>query len=287
VPVVDKHQTVIMGAVKRYRNLRAYIKDAQVLIDLNPMLYHFLSVTLNHVADGEVQVHHLFKIENVNNIIMVLMTTEVCLIYENDFDESLIPLLSRELEFGKFIRYQFAGTKSTIDALFKLNNAEYEMQKHRIIYKCTEVTNDFDSAPGQMQMADIERLDELVPLSEGFANEFYGEEHELGDAMNRVIEGIQADTFYQWVDDGQVCSIAQSLHEEYDFPVIGHFYTDTLKRGKGYGTSIVHGITKGLLGTGHEFVMLSTNALTPASNRVFEKVGYIKTGEYLLAYKNN
>jgi predicted GNAT family acetyltransferase len=79
--------------------------------------------------------------------------------------------------------------------------------------------------------------------------------------------------------------MAQSLNEDYDFPVIGHFYTHPELRNKGYGSSIVHALTKGLLGAGNPFVMLSTNAMTPSSNRVFEKVGYSKVGEYLLAYK--
>jgi RimJ/RimL family protein N-acetyltransferase len=275
-----------MGTVTQYSDLRDYIRDSKVLINQNPMLYHFLTESLSQVIEGKVKVHKLFKLENGNNVIMVLLTTEVCLIYDNSFDESLIPRLSEELEFSKFIRYQFAGTKPTIDALFRLNGAEYETQKHRIIYKCTKVIHDFTPASGQMQMADIRRLDELVPLSEGFANEYYGKDYSQGDPTSRIVAGIQADTLYQWVDNGRICSIAQSLHEEHDFPVIGHFYTDQTKRGKGYGASIVHGLTKGLLGIGHEFVMLSTNALTPASNRVFQKVGYIKTGEYLLAYKN-
>lgn len=275
-----------METVIKYSGLRDYIKDAEFLIHQNPMLYHFLTQTLNQVINGKVKVHQLFKIENGENLIRVLLTTGLCLIYDSNFDESLIPLLSEELEFSKFIRYQFAGTKPTIDALFKLNNAQYEMQKHRIIYKCTAVADGFTSASGQMQMADIRRLDELVTLSEGFAKEYYGKDHELDDATSRVIAAIQADTFYQWADNGHICSIAQSLHDEHDFPVIGHFYTDPIKRGKGYGASIVHGLTKGLLGAGHEFVMLSANALTPASNRVFQKVGYVETGEYLLAYKN-
>ncbi|PWT95845.1 MAG: hypothetical protein C5B52_16960, partial [Bacteroidetes bacterium] len=182
-----------MGTIKQYSDLRDYIKDAQELIDQNPMLYHFLTETINRVLDKKVKVHKLFRIERDANIIMVLFTTEVCLVYENSFDESLIQLLSDELEFSKFKRYQFAGTKATVDALFKMNDAEYEMQKHRIIYKCEKVSENFITAPGRMEMADIGRLDELIPLSEGFTEEYYGKEDNDGDAATRVITGIQAD----------------------------------------------------------------------------------------------
>jgi hypothetical protein len=198
----------------------------------------------------------------------------------------LIPLLSKELEFEKFNRFQFAGSKRTIDKLFELNNASYEMQKHRVTYKCSAVRDPFTPAPGRMEMGDIDRLDELVSLSRGFAKDYYGENKSFDDAEALIINGIQEDSIYQWVDNGTVCAMAQSLYGEYDFPVIGHFYTNPSNRNKGYGTSIVHALTKGLLREGgHEFVMLQTNALTPQSNRVFEKVGYQNVGEYLLAFK--
>ena len=50
--------------------------------------------------------HKLFRIVNGKNVIMVLMTTEVCLIYDNNFNENLISILSEELEFDKFVRYR-------------------------------------------------------------------------------------------------------------------------------------------------------------------------------------
>jgi predicted GNAT family acetyltransferase len=125
----------------------------------------------------------------------------------------------------------------------------------------------------------------LTALSGGFAKEYYGDAKEP-ESMDRIVmSGILGDSIYQWVDNGMVCSMAQSMNEEYEFPVIGHFYTHPALRNKGYGASIVHALTKGLLGVGHQYVMLSTNALTQSSNRVFEKVGYTNVGEYLLIYK--
>ena len=118
-------------------------------------------------------------------------------------------------------------------------------------------------------MGDINRIEELTTLSEGFANEYYEDIKEPENMRQKIISGIMNDSIYQWVDSGRVCSMAQPLNEDYDFPVIGHFYTHPAVRNRGYGTSIVHALTKGLLLVGHSHVMLSTNALTPSSNRVF------------------
>ncbi len=275
-----------MGEVIKYSDFRNFIKEAEAFIETNPMLYYFLKETLARIIKGKEKVHKFFKITGDDNLIMALLTTEVCLIYDDKFNKDYIPLLSRELEFDKFIRYQFAGSKATIDALFRLHGKDYELQKHRVIYKCTAVANNFIPSPGQMQMGDIRRLNELAVLSSGFSRDYYGERDSIEEGINRIIVGIQSDSIYQWVDNGRVCSIAQSLNEDYDFPVIGHFYTHPTYRNKGYGASITYELTKGLLGVGHEFIMLSTNAFTPSSNRVFEKVGYLNVGEYLLAYKN-
>jgi hypothetical protein len=276
----------LMPQIKRFSGFNEYVSYNSDFVESSPMLYFFLIETINRVLRGEEKVHTFFNIVNKNNnCIIVLLTTEVCLIYDDQFNNDMIPLLSEELEFSKFKRYRFAGCKKTIDALFKLNQTEYELQKHRIIYKCSAVSLDYKYAPGSMQMGDINRIEELTTLSEGFAKEYFGDTKDPENMRVKIMSGILDDSIYQWVDCGRACSMAQSLNEDYDFPVIGHFYTYPSLRNKGYGTSIIHALTKGLLEAGNPFVMLSTNALTPSSNRVFEKVGYTNVGEYLLANK--
>ncbi len=263
-----------------------FMDQNRELMESNPLQYFFLTEMIKKAIKKELQLNKLFNITNGSNRIIVLWCEGICLIYDDQYDETLIPLLSKELGFEKFNRYQFAGSKRTIDKLFELNNASYEMDKHRVTYKCSAVSDPFIQAPGKMQMGDIARLDELAELSRGFAKDYYGENKSYAQATGLIVSGIEEDSIYQWVDNGVVCAMAQSMYGEHDFPVIGHFYTHPSHRNKGYGTSLVHGLTKGLLGAGHECVMLQTNALTPQSNRVFEKIGYQNVGEYLLAYKN-
>ena len=69
------------------------------------------------------------------------------------------------------------------------------------------------------------------------------------------------------------------------FPVIGHVFVNPVCRNKGYGASIVHHVTKGLLDAGNERCMLTANAYNPASNKAFKKAGYFPTGEYVVRYK--
>jgi hypothetical protein len=132
-----------MPQLKRYSRFEEFVRFNNDFAESDPMLYFFLIKTINRVLEGEEKVHKFFNVFNGDNRIVVLLTTNVCLIYDNRFDEEMIPLLSEELEFAKFIRYQFAGSKKTIDVFFQLHQATYEKQKHRIIYKCSVVSPDF------------------------------------------------------------------------------------------------------------------------------------------------
>jgi hypothetical protein len=177
-----------MPQLKRFSGFEEFVRFNSDFAESNPMLYFFLIKIINRVLEGEVKVHKFFNVINGDNRIAVLLTTDVCLIYDNRFDADMIPLLSEELEFPKFIRYQFAGSKKTIDALFELHQAEYEMQKHRVIYKCSAVSPDFKNAPGNMQMGDINRVEELTALSEGFAKEYFGDTKEPQSTSQVIIQ---------------------------------------------------------------------------------------------------
>jgi predicted GNAT family acetyltransferase len=250
------------------------------------MLYYFLIETINKVYRGEITFYNFFNVINeTGERLVLLLVKDFCLVYGNNFDKGMIFKLSEEMEFKKFKRYEFAGNKNVIDALFKLNAAEYEMQKHRIIYKCKQVKSDFTYSSGEMQMGDLNRIDELANFSVGFNEDYFGNKVDLEYMKEVVFNGIMNDNIYQWNYNNNICSIAQAIHGDYDFPVIGHFYTNPAFRNQGFGASLVHKLTKGLLNVGHEFCMLSTDASNPASNKVFIKVGYESTGEYLLAYK--
>ena len=275
-----------MVEIKRFKRFEDFALFNEDFLNRNPMLYYFLSDTINKVYRGEVMVYNFFNIiDNKGNHLVLLLVKDFCLVYGNDFDEEMILKLSQEMEFDKFKRYEFAGNKHVIDALFKLNSAEYKMQKHRIIYKCEETIQNFIYSPGSMEMGDLNKLDELATLSVGFSEAYYGRKASFKQMREVMFKGIRDKNVYQWKYKNNICSIAQVIYDDYDFPVIGHFYTNPIFRKQGFGGSLIHSLTNVLLKVCHKFCMLSTDAGNPASNKVFIKVGYNNTGEYLLAYK--
>lgn len=277
-----------MAELKRFNDFRDYVKFNQEFIDSNPMLYYHLENTIKRVFKGkgkEPQLYKFFNVTDDNCFVAVLLIDNECLIYADDSNDAVVEKLSEGLEFHLFKRYQFFGTKQIIDALFQKHQVEYDEQKHRKIYECKKVTSNFEYSPGMMSMADEQRLLELASFNIAFAKEYYGDTQDLDKAIQLIASGISNDNLYQWNLQNNICAIAQAIHGDYDFPVIGHVYTNPSFRGKGYAASIVHRLTKGLLEAGNEKCMLSTNAYTPASNRAFEKAGYSLTGEYVVRYK--
>jgi predicted GNAT family acetyltransferase len=277
-----------MIEINRFDDFRDYAKFNQEFIDSNPMLYYHLENTIKRVFKGKGRQPQLYKFFNItgdNCFVAVLLIDNECLIYADNINDDVVDKLSEGLEFHLFKRYQFFGTKQIIDALFQKHKVEYDEQKYRIIYECKSILPDFEYSPGKMRMADEERLFELAAFNVAFTKEYYGDTQDLEKAIQLIASGITNDNLYQWDFENNICAMAQAIHGDYDFPVIGHVFTNPNFRGKGYAASIVHRLTKGLLEAGAEKCMLSTNAYTPASNRAFIKAGYIQNGEYVVRYK--
>lgn len=275
-----------MNRVVKFTKFEEFVEFNEEFINSNPMLFYFLTETIKRVYKGKVPLYKFFNVVNdEGSHLVALMIEDVCLLYANHSNDQMILKLSEELKFHKFNRYNFAGSKSVIDALFNLNHATYDLNKHRIIYKCKQVSSLFSYSPGAIQMGDINRLEELTKFSVAFSKEYDGQEKSYDEMEQTIINGIANENFYQWNYNNNICAIAQTMHGDYDFPAIGHVYTNPTFRNKGYAASLVHKLTKGLLDAGNEFCMLYTDATNPASNKAFIKVGYQNTGDYIRVYK--
>jgi RimJ/RimL family protein N-acetyltransferase len=274
-----------MAEVIQFDDFRDFAKSNSSLIDENPMLNHHLFQSFKNVLRGKVPVYKFFNIKANSYKIAALHIENEFLVYGNGYDNEMIALLDTKIDFTNFKKFTFAGNREIIDALFKPYHFSTEVLKHRIIYKCAEVINRKYS-PGQLEVAEPYHLEELGRYGVEFSKEYYGADVKTLEEMQKDTFGsIMAGHMYIWVDEGKIVSMAQTMLEDQDFPVIGFFYTPPAYRSKGYGTSTVHRVTKGLLEAGNEYVMLAADALNPASNRAFQKVGYKSVGEYIRVFK--
>ena len=161
------------------------------------------------------------------------------MIYADNINDDVILKLSEGLKFHLFKRHEFFGTKPALDALFKLHNVVFQIQKHRNIYRCEEVSEDVIYSPGEMQIANEKYINELILFNIMFERAYFNLKQEREDAAGIILQGIDQKNLFQWEYANRLCAIAQVILGEHDFPVIGHVFTNPDYRGKNYATSIV------------------------------------------------
>jgi len=187
-----------MIEIKKFKDFRDYAKFNQEFIDSNPMLYYHLENTIKRVFKGkgrEPQLYKFFNLIGDNCFLAVLLIDSECLIYADNINNEVIDKLSEGLEFHLFKRYQFFGTKQVIDALFRKHQVDYDEQKHRIIYECQKVTQDFIYAPGQMSMGDENHLPELSAFNVAFTKEYYGTQQDFAIVLTPRAWGLVVPQF--------------------------------------------------------------------------------------------
>ena len=122
----------------------------------------------------------------------------------------------------------------------------------------------------------MDDLETLADISWYYSKAEYGKQHARPREYVRelVYGGILTGNFFVWRDHGKICAVAQVIYTDGEPPIIGHLYSVSAVRNKGYATSILVSITKNLIEIGHPGCCLLADVDNPASLKVFKKVGY-------------
>lgn len=113
-----------------------------------------------------------------------------------------------------------------------------------------------------------------------FSREAIGEEPGPGKAERNAEKYIAERNLYIWEDDRPV-SIARQSRAMKNGANVTTVYTPAALRNRGYATSCVYALTKKLLAGPYEFCSLFTDQSNPASNHIYQKIGYVPLGDTL------
>ncbi len=80
-------------------------------------------------------------------------------------------------------------------------------------------------------------------------------------------------TLYLW-EDGDVVSLAGIGSPTPHGVRVGPVYTPPDRRGRGYASALVAGISQAALDAGRTFCFLFTDLANPTSNHIYETIGY-------------
>ena len=105
--------------------------------------------------------------------------------------------------------------------------------------------------------------------------------NDFGQAEAMVTLRLASGRVFVWDDDGPV-SMASATAAAGGVCRIAHVYTPSEKRGRGYATACVAGVSRQLLAAEAEACILFSHFHHPGSNRIYRSIGYEAVGELLV-----
>lgn len=129
------------------------------------------------------------------------------------------------------------------------------------------------SPPGAFRRAEERDGELLTRWRCAFAEEAVRRTEDPAAATDRIVAATQNERLFVW-DDGGVVSMAEALRPTRHGMAIGGVYTPRALRKHGYATACVARLSQRILDAGKRFCCLYTDASNPASNSIYEKMGY-------------
>lgn len=179
-------------------------------------------------------------------------------------------------------KYNFIMSEELLSKLKDIDNSFNELNHKMdlLSYKLTNINLITNKCDGFMRKASREDVDYLAEINKNAHYEMEKFTFSLEECKNKVIELINNDNLYVWVNKNReiVATINKSVNGNY--AKIGLVYTVPKHRRKGYAINIVYSMSKELLDS-NLIPILYTDGGYQASNECYKKVGYIQVGKLI------
>ena len=162
-------------------------------------------------------------------------------------------------------RYDLAARKQRGQGVFALEQVISPPETSGSMRDAAEA--DGDLLEDWMHDFAVEALQEPDPDRERHARMI---EHRLSSDENG---------FALWEVDGEPVSMSGFGGRTPNGIRVGPVYTPPEWRGRGYASALVAGLSQRLLDEGRQFCFLYTDLANPVSNRIYERLGYLKVCE--------
>jgi predicted GNAT family acetyltransferase len=162
--------------------------------------------------------------------------------------------------------------KSFCEKYSKLTNKTYHNNESLVLYVLEKV-NTIKPISGSFRKASEADMFFLPYWLADFVPACNLGEYNLAGGIEGANKKIETGDAYLWVDEYPV-SLASKTREVSDCAIIAQVYTPPNLRGKGYSTACVAALSQKLLDDGYKYCALYADCANPASNRVYQKIGY-------------
>lgn len=134
-------------------------------------------------------------------------------------------------------------------------------------------------APGRLRAATPEDVDRVGQWHFEFQSEAMHGRVSLEQALEIAAARVADGDVFVW-EDGQPASMAVRQRPTLTGISLGSVYTPPPRRGRGYASACVAGLSQLCLDSGYQFCMLFTDLENPTSNSIYQKMGYKPVGDY-------
>ena len=171
-----------------------------------------------------------------------------------------------------FIMTEKELAKSFCEHYGKLTGKDYQNNESLVLYVLEKVA-DIAHISGEFRQVNADDMFYLPYWLADFVPACNLGDYNLPGAIEGANKNIEKSNSFVWVDEYPV-SLATNTRSTSDCAVIAQVYTPPNLRGKGYSTACVWHLSKKLLDDGFKYCALYANCANPASNRVYQKIGY-------------
>ena len=144
-------------------------------------------------------------------------------------------------------------------------------------YACPQVIQP-KGVGGSFRPAKSEDVETVAQYLAGFSEDGYGIVVEPASQMEAAETMIGKGGLYMWLVDKRPVSMAQIAHRSPRHGRINAVFTPRAERRKGYAGAVVSVVCSILLEEGL-IPMLYADMANPASNRAYQKIGFIQSGQ--------
>ncbi|MCK5129835.1 MAG: GNAT family N-acetyltransferase [Clostridiales bacterium] len=267
-----------------YKNADDFLEDNKGIMEEHSIAANLIWVNaLSHktVEDGFFGA----SIAAEDSAYLAIMTSPHPMVHFSvgDDTEPLAELLAKYLSANHMLPDKINGQKQA-SILFKdMANelgAGYEESRYLYLMECKKV-NDIKIVNGNYQSPIIVDFD-FAPWHLNFHTDCAIDgkaDYEFSKAKTRKM--IKNGNLVCYLVDGNPVTMAAKTRVVSGGRCIGTVYTPKDLRGKGYSTACIKHLTQEILNEGNECAYLYADKYNPASNHVYEKIGYEVIGDFI------
>ncbi len=154
-----------------------------------------------------------------------------------------------------------------------------EPAEHLRLFELRQV-NPVHGVPGKLRVAEPPDIMEVMSFYTAFEREALAPERRMPDVGRLVVRLLAARFVFVWERAGEIVAFATKGREIGGGASIGPVYTPPARRGRGYASALVAGLSQQLLDEGKVYTCLFTDLANPVSNSIYPKLGYVYLDDF-------